>query len=131
MRRTSLHGRHVERHNLAVCGERQFGGEDLAGHSHWAASDLEGLVWGGGAVSHRDHQTGGGGCKTQHATTSQARGNGHESQWAAVVVVVVGVVPGGRLEPTSRADVGILFEWTTCSCFQVVCVHMFPPLVLI
>lgn len=44
MRRTSLHGRHVERDNLAVCGERQFGGEDLAGHSHWAASDLEGLV---------------------------------------------------------------------------------------
>lgn len=44
MRRTSLHGWHVERDNLAVRGERQFGGEDLAGHSHWAASDLEGLL---------------------------------------------------------------------------------------
>lgn len=44
MLHTSLRGGHVERDNLAVCGEREFGGEDLAGHSHWAASDLEGLV---------------------------------------------------------------------------------------
>lgn len=44
MLHTSLCGGHVERDNLAVCGEREFGGEDLAGHSHWAASDLEGLL---------------------------------------------------------------------------------------
>lgn len=44
MLHTSLRGGHVERDNLAFCGEREFGGEDLAGHSHWAASDLEGLV---------------------------------------------------------------------------------------
>lgn len=41
---TSLRGGHVERDNLAVCGQREFGGEDLASHSHWAASDLEGLL---------------------------------------------------------------------------------------
>lgn len=41
---TSLRGGHVERDNLAVCGQREFGSEDLAGHSHWAASDLEGLL---------------------------------------------------------------------------------------
>lgn len=41
---TSLSGGHVERDNLAVSGQREFGGEDLASHSHWAASDPEGLL---------------------------------------------------------------------------------------
>lgn len=64
---TSLRGGHVERDNLAVCGQREFGGEDLASHSHWAASDLEGLLWGGDAASHGGHRASGG-CKTHHAT---------------------------------------------------------------
>lgn len=41
---TSLSRRHIESDNLAVSGQRQFGGEDVTGHSHWAASDLEGLL---------------------------------------------------------------------------------------
>ena len=40
---TSLSSGHVERDNLAVSGQREFGSEDLTSHSHWAASDLEGL----------------------------------------------------------------------------------------
>lgn len=41
---TSLSSGHVEGDNLAVSGQWQFGGEDLASHSHWATSDLEGLL---------------------------------------------------------------------------------------
>lgn len=52
---TSLSSGHVERDNLAVSGQWEFGGEDLASHSHWAASDLESLLGRGDAGSHRGH----------------------------------------------------------------------------
>lgn len=68
---TSLSSGHVERDNLAVSGERQLGSEDLASDSNWAASNLEGLLGGGDAGSHRGHRAGGG-CKTHHATCSHA-----------------------------------------------------------